>query len=138
MMEDKRMAVANIETNLAYIMAESVMLFVKEVEKYLASCGKVWHHEKKQAFTNALREIKALRYYEDMFFDRDVIEASKQWSDVDDLRADANDIARFVLLFVEKCGCSAENKASLERFMMQLPDSIGSITKEELDKFILR
>lgn len=129
---------ANLETNLAYIIANTAMLYIRDAEKYLRVLGKGWKQERKHAFGEFIRKVRGLKDWEDKIIDKDVAESARKADSHDDFRDDSYKIARLVLLWSEKCARNPDNEEKIMQYISSLPDSIGVVTEDDLGNFVMR
>lgn len=135
------MTAEDLMVNMAYTCAFASERMILEVERILKGRGEGLKHEKKQAFTRLAETLRAAKRYYDFIFDEDLIKAvegSGEVTDYDRAHEDANEIARLLLLYSDRCGYNQKNYEELFRVLRNMPDGLGLITEEVLKNFYMK
>lgn len=139
-MASKEFTTEGLMVNLAYTAAFAAERLILTAEKYFER-GKTLKHEKKQAFTRLKETLASANRQFNIAFDNDLINAigrSGEIADFDRAHKDANEIARLLLLYADRCGYSQENYEELFRFLRGMDGGLGLITEEVLKKFYMK
>lgn len=130
-----------IMTNMAYTAAFAAERMIIVLEHRLKSKGGKLKQEKKLNFTRLRKSLQAARRYYDLAFDNDLIEAannSGRISDYDHVHEDANEIARLLLLYADKCGYNEHNFEKVFKTLREMDNDIGVITEDVLKDFYMK
>ena len=125
-------------SNTAAFAAERLLLVL---EKYLNARGERLRHDKKHNFGMLKKSLQAAKRYYDMAFDDDLIRSvhnSGEIADYDRAHEDANEIARLLLLYSDRCGYNQANYEELFRILRAMPDGLGKITEDVLKDFYIK
>lgn len=129
-----------IMTNMAYTAAFAAERLMIVLDRYLRRKGEHLRHDKKHNFTMLRRSLQAARRYYDLAFDEDLINAvthSGEMQDYDRAHEDANEVARLLLLYADRCGYDQRNYEELFRTLRGM-DGLGKITEEVLEDFYMK
>lgn len=127
--------------NMAYTAAFAAERLLLVLEKYLNARGERLRHDKKYNFGMLRRSLQAAKRYYDMAFDNDLIRAvsdSGEMTDYDRAHEDANEIARLLLLYADRCGYNQKNYEELFKILQAMPDGLEKITEDVLKDFYMR
>ena len=140
-MKTREFDVEGLLVNMAYTAAFASERLILVLEKYLNAKGERLRHDKKYNFGMLRRSLQAAKRYYDMAFDNDLIRAvsdSGEMKDYDRAHADANEIARLLLLYADRCGYNQKNYEELFRVLRNMPDGLGLITEDILKNFYMQ
>ena len=140
-MTPKEFTVEGLMVNMAYTAAFASERMILEVERILKGRGEGLKHEKKQAFTRLAETLRAAKRYYDFIFDADLIKAVEsrgEVTDYDRAHEDANEIARLLLLYADRCGYNQKNYEELFNILRSMPDGLGIMTEEVLKDFYMK
>ena len=140
-MEERKFTADGIITNTAYMAAFAIERMMIVLDRRLHMRGAHLMHEKKRNFTMLRRSIEAVRRYYDLAFDEDLVtacESSGRMSDYDGAHEDANEIARLLLLYVDRCGYNQDNYERLFRLLRSMEGGTGVITDEVIGDFYMK
>ena len=140
-MEERKFTADGIITNTAYMAAFAIERMMIVLDRRLRTRGAHLVHEKKRNFTMLRRSIEAVRRYYDLAFDEDLVtacESSGRMSDYDGAHEDANEIARLLLLYADRCGYNQKNYEELFQILRNMPDGLGKITEDVLKDFYMK
>lgn len=140
-MEKRIFTADGIITNTAYMAAFAIERMMIVLDRRLRTRGAHLVHEKKRNFTMLRRSIEAVRRYYDLAFDEDLVtacESSGRMSDYDGAHEDANEIARLLLLYVDRCGYNQDNYERLFRLLRSMEGGTGVITDEVIGDFYMK
>ena len=87
------------------------------------------------------KSLQAAKRYYDFAFDNDLIRAvynSGEITDYDRAHEDANEIARLLLLYADRCGFNQKNYEELFRILRNMPNGLGKITEDILKDFYMK
>lgn len=127
--------------NMAYTAAFAAERLLLVLEKYLNARGERLRHDKKYNFGMLRKSLQAAKRYYDFAFDDDLIRAvynSGEMTDYDRAHEDANEIARLLLLYADRCGYNQKNYEALFQILRNMPDGLGKITEDVLKDFYMR
>ena len=127
--------------NMAYICAFAAERLLLTAGRYIAMRGGSLRHDKKRAFTRLKETLAAADRQFSIAFDGDLINAigrSGEILDYDRAHKDANEIARLLLLYSDRCGYSQKNYEELFRILRAMPDGLGKITEDVLKDFYMK
>lgn len=140
-MKTREFDVEGLLVNMAYTAAFASERLILVLEKYLNARGERLRHDKKYNFGMLRRSLQAAKRYYDMAFDNDLIRAvsdSGEITDYDRAHEDANEIARLLLLYADRCGYNQKNYEDLFKTLRAMPDGLGKITEDVLKDFYMR
>lgn len=130
----------HVETQLIYLMAQAIYLFVRDIDRRL---GILFKHgrfdkEKEKQFTDLGKKIKEL-YFLEQKFDADLEYTTKDKNGEYQLYQDeSNEVARLLLLYVEKCAYSDDNRNAVFSFLQGLDEGCGIIQEKDIERFYLK
>lgn len=130
---------ADIMMDVAYKAAFAAERIMIVLDKYLDNKDDKLYHQKKYNFKMLRKTLQAAKRYYDIVFDDDLIKAvnrSKDISNYDQEHEDANEIARLLLLYADRCGYDQRNYEELFRTLRGM-DGLGKITEEVLEDFYM-
>lgn len=133
--------VESILVNMAYASAFAAERMILVLEKHLNSRGERLRHDKKYNFGMLRKSLQAAKRYYDFAFDDDLIRAvynSGEITDYDRAHEDANEIARLLLLYADRCGFNQKNYEELFRILRNMPNGLGEITEDVLKDFYMK
>ena len=140
-MKTREFDVEGLLVNMAYTAAFASERLILVLEKYLNAKGERLRHDKKYNFVMLKKSLQAAKRYYDMAFDNDLIRAvsdSGEITDYDRAHEDANEIARLLLLYADKCGYNQKNYEELFKTLRAMPDGLGKITEDVLKNFYMK
>lgn len=140
-MKTREFDVEGLLVNMAYTVAFASERLILVLEKYLNARGERLRHDKKYNFGMLKKSLQAAKRYYDMAFDNDLIRAvsdSGEMKDYDRAHEDANEIARLLLLYADRCGYNQKNYEELFKTLRAMPDGLGKITEDVLKDFYMR
>ena len=140
-MEDKKKAlrVDHVETQLIYLMQQAIYLFIRDIDRRLGMLYRTgkFNKEKDKQFKQLGMKIKELYFLEEKF-DRDLeMVTNGRPGEYQLYQEESNEIARLMLLYVEKCAESQENRDALFSFLRNLGDGYGIIQEKDIERFYL-
>lgn len=115
-MKTREFDVEGLLVNMAYTAAFAAERLLLVLEKYLNARGERLRHDKKYNFGMLRKSLQAAKRYYDFAFDDDLIRAvynSGEMTDYDRAHEDANEIARLLLLYADRCGYNQKNYEEL-------------------------
>ncbi|MBR1436159.1 MAG: hypothetical protein IJ584_13735 [Bacteroidales bacterium] len=152
-MEDKPVQkVEDLEINVLYMLTQVFELLMNDFERRVtrhvpvvrngqvvmveAGCG--FKREKKQQFKRLVKTLQDLHTQFDLLYNDIVYSAEdKGWKELDLWASDANDLARMVLLWADKCGPYPDHMEQVFRLMKTYKGE-GIITDEVLEHFHMK
>ena len=140
-MKTREFDVEGLLVNMAYTAAFAAERLLLVLEKYLNARGERLRHDKKYNFGMLRKSLQAAKRYYDFAFDDDLIRAvynSGEMTDYDRAHEDANEIARLLLLYADRCGYNQKNYEDLFKTLRAMPDGLGKITEDVLKDFYMR
>lgn len=140
-MKTREFDVEGLLVNMAYTAAFAAERLLLVLEKYLNARGERLRHDKKYNFGMLRKSLQAAKRYYDFAFDDDLIRAvynSGEMTDYDRAHEDANEIARLLLLYADRCGYNQKNYEELFKTLRAMPDGLGKITEDVLKDFYMR
>ena len=140
-MKTREFDVEGLLVNMAYTAAFAAERLLLVLEKYLNARGERLRHDKKYNFGMLRKSLQAAKRYYDFAFDDDLIKAvynSGEMTDYDRAHEDANEIARLLLLYADRCGYNQKNYEELFKTLRAMPDGLGKITEDVLKDFYMR
>ena len=140
-MKTREFDVEGLLVNMAYTAAFASERLILVLEKYLNAKGERLRHDKKYNFGMLKKSLQAAKRYYDMAFDNDLIRAvsdSGEMKDYDRGHEDANEIARLLLLYADRCGYNQKNYEELFKTLRAMPDGLGKITEDVLKDFYMK
>ena len=140
-MKTREFDVEGLLVNMAYTAAFAAERLLLVLEKYLNARGERLRHDKKHNFGMLKKSLQAAKRYYDMAFDDDLIRSvhnSGEIADYDRAHEDANEIARLLLLYSDRCGYNQANYEELFRILRAMPDGLGKITEDVLKDFYMK
>lgn len=137
-MAKKKVLKADVEINVAFSMVNATMLIMRDVKTRLLNNGGVMRQEVKKDFNDLLKAVDRVLYLEEKFDaavtrtmgDR-VGDEYEMWME------DYNELARLVLLWVEKCDNDAEKKNAVWKLLNGM-EGIGVFSQDDIDRFRLK
>ena len=122
-------------TNIMYIMLMCVDILQEEIDKEFRKHSERFHHEKRQAFNRYKKcMLDASVWIEKFGVDQSVWEAvHENTSRFDGFRADANELLRLVLLYVDRSH-TEDGFYKIFRYLRSLPEN-GIFSEEDVAKF---
>ena len=140
-MKTREFDVEGLLVNMAYTAAFAAERLLLVLEKYLNARGERLRHDKKYNFGMLRKSLRAAKRYYDFAFDDDLIRAvynSGEMTDYDRAHEDANEIARLLLLYADRCGYNQKNYEELFQILRNMPDGLGKITEDVLKDFYMK
>lgn len=140
-MKTREFDVEGLLVNMAYTAAFAAERLLLVLEKYLNARGERLRHDKKYNFGMLRKSLQAAKRYYDFAFDDDLIKAvynSGEMTDYDRAHEDANEIARLLLLYADRCGYNQKNYEELFKTLRAMPDGLGKITEDVLKDFYMK
>lgn len=140
-MKTREFDVEGLLVNMAYTAAFAAERLLLVLEKYLNARGERLRHDKKYNFGMLRKSLQAAKRYYDFAFDDDLIRAvynSGEMTDYDRAHEDANEIARLLLLYADRCGYNQKNYEELFKTLRAMPDGLGKITEDVLKDFYMK
>lgn len=152
-MEDKPVQkVEDLEINVLYMLTQVFELLMNDFERRVtrhvpvvrngqvvmveAGCG--FKREKKQQFKRLVKTLQDLHTQFDLLYNDIVYSAEdKGWKELDLWASDANDLARMVLLWADKCGPYPDHMEQVFRLLKSY-DGEGIVTEDVLKRFYLK
>lgn len=133
-----KIKVADINTlvNSYYIMAESLDMLLREMERQFKSLDKGLKHHVKQRHTEMMRLFKLLKTNQEKFI-KDYECFGGEWSKYDDLRMSAAYIARIMLLIADRTLDDGKVERELEAYLTH-KKSAGVVSDELLNSFKIK
>lgn len=137
-MAKKKVLKADVEINLAFSMVNATMLIMRDVKTRLLNNGGVMRQEVKKDFNDLLKAIDRVLYLEEKFDaavtrtmgDR-VGDEYEMWME------DYNELARLVLLWVEKCDGDEDKKNEVWKTLNAMK-GVGIFSQDDIDRFRLK
>lgn len=140
-MKTREFDVEGLLVNMAYTAAFAAERLLLVLEKYLNARGERLRHDKKYNFGMLRKSLQAAKRYYDFAFDDDLIRAvynSGEMTDYDRAHEDANEIARLLLLYADRCGYNQKNYDDLFKTLRAMPGGLGKITEDVLKDFYMK
>ena len=140
-MKTREFDVEGLLVNMAYTAAFAAERLLLVLEKYLNARGERLRHDKKYNFGMLRKSLQAAKRYYDFAFDDDLIRAvynSGEMTDYDRAHEDANEIARLLLLYADRCGYNQKNYEDLFKTLRAMPGWLGKITEDVLKDFYMK
>lgn len=140
-MKTREFDVEGLLVNMAYTAAFAAERLLLVLEKYLNARGERLRHDKKYNFGMLRKSLQAAKRYYDFAFDDDLIRAvynSGEMTDYDRAHEDANEIARLLLLYADRCGYNQKNYEDLFKTLRAMPGGLGKITEDVLKDFYMK
>ena len=140
-MKTREFDVEGLLVNMAYTAAFAAERLLLVLEKYLNARGERLRHDKKYNFGMLRKSLQAAKRYYDFAFDDDLIRAvhnSGEMTDYDRAHEDANEIARLLLLYADRCGYNQKNYEELFQILRNMPDGLEKITEDVLKDFYMK
>ena len=132
--------VDHVEVQLIYLMTMAVYLFVRDIDRRLGLLfrnGK-FNRQKMRLFEQIGKKVKELYFLEEEL-DKDMAYTTENRPGEFQLyQEEANEVARLMLLFVEKCGQSVENRDAVFSFLRGLENGAGIVQEKDIDRFYLK
>lgn len=130
--------VDSLEINILYMLTQVFELIMRDFERRLRPAGIVFRHEKKQQFNRLMKSIKDIYTQFEILYQDLIISAEPHgWKELDYWQSDANDLARMVLLWADKCGPYPDHMEQVFRLMKTYKGE-GIITDEVLEHFHMK
>ena len=124
--------------NVLYILTQTFELIMRDFERRLRPTGIFFRHEKKQQFNRLMKSIKDIYTQFEILYQDIIISAEPHgWKELDYWASDANDLARMVLLWADKCGPYPDHMEQVFRLMKTYKGE-GIITDEVLEHFHMK
>ena len=137
MENESKMTAADVEVNVAYMMAWATELIVRDVDRRLRAIGDCFQHEKKRAFSDFTRAVKsACVNGAKITADIETVCAPGGYKGLDQWAAEANELARLVLLYADKSN-SESRVENIFSFLRSCPGQ-GLVSEEDLKRFYLK
>ena len=140
-MKTREFDVEGLLVNMAYTAAFAAERLLLVLEKYLNARGERLRHDKKYNFGMLRKSLQAAKRYYDFAFDDDLIRAvynSGEMTDYDRAHEDANEIARLLLLYADRCGYNQKNYEDLFKTLRAMPGGLEKITEDVLKDFYMK
>ena len=140
-MKTREFDVEGLLVNMAYTAAFAAERLLLVLEKYLNARGERLRHDKKYNFGMLRKSLQAAKRYYDFAFDDDLIRAvynSGEMTDYDRAHEDANEIARLLLLYADRCGYNQKNYEELFKTLRAMPGGLEKITEDVLKDFYMK
>lgn len=136
-MEDNKITVQSVETNVLYMGVMALDLIIRDAERRMRAVGGGFKQSKKMMFNRFIESVKTACLMAERLQD-DVVDstAKSSYKDYDVWLGEANELARLILLFADKATVEGNSEAVFDRL-----DSLkgeGIIDDEALKNFYLR
>ena len=136
MERSSNITVADIETNIAYLLSLVTDRLMRDVQARLKEEGQGLRHDKRKLFNDIKAAMERVIYLAGRT-DDDLLKVTHTLQDIDGWLEDANETARLLLLYGEKCGRNPDNANLVFKFLRSL-DGAGIIGEDDIDRFRIR
>lgn len=135
----KHIRVDHVETQLIYLMQQAIYLLIRDIDRRL---GFVYRNgkfnEKKEKLFRQLGEKINDLYNLERKFDADLeYSTDGKQGEYQLYQEESNELARLVLLFVEKCAENDDNRDAVFKFLRDLNNGCNIIQEKDIARFYL-
>ena len=136
----KQTMIADINSlvNTYYIMAESLDMILREMERQFESLGKGLKQHLKQRHSEMMRLIRLLKTTQEKFI-QDYQCFNGEWRKYDELRMSAAYIARIMLYIADRTNCedAGVSDQQIERYLREMKAN-GFVSDQLIEKFRIK
>lgn len=130
--------VHDLEINVLYLLTQVFEVMMRDFERRISKEGIEFWQEKKRQFNRLMKSVRDIYTQFDILYEDIIISAEPVgWQELDEWQADANAVARLVLLYADRCCPRPENSESLFKFLEGLSGD-GVVGEEALGRFMMK
>lgn len=133
----KRMNVENAEINILYTTAFAIYLLAQDAERRMNNSGMSLGFRRKQLFNGIISDLKRVKFKQDELY-QDYIKAwGNQVMNYEEEQANANSLARLLLLWFDRVEGWEEKENAVEDFIKMLSPQ-DAVDDKDLKRFYLQ
>lgn len=133
----KRMNVENAEINILYTTAFAIYLLAQDAERRMNNSGMSLGFRRKQLFNGIISDLKRAKFKQDELY-QDYIKAwGNQVMNYEEEQANANSLARLLLLWFDRVEGWEEKENAVEDFIKMLSPQ-DAVDDKDLKRFYLQ
>lgn len=133
----RRMSVENAEINILYTTAFAIYFLAQDAERRMNNSGMSLGFRRKQLFNGIISDLKGAKVKQDELY-QDYIKAwGNQVRNYDEEQANANSLARLLLLWFDRVEGWEEKENAVENFIKMLSPQ-DAVDDKDLKRFYLQ
>lgn len=133
----RRMSVENAEINILYTTAFAIYFLAQDAERRMNNSGMSLGFRRKQLFNGIISDLKGAKFKQDELY-QDYIKAwGNQVRNYDEEQANANSLARLLLLWFDRVEGWEEKENAVENFIKMLSPQ-DAVDDKDLKRFYLQ
>lgn len=133
----KRMNIENAEINILYTTAFAIYLLAQDAERRMNNSGMSLGFRRKQLFNGIISDLKRVKFKQDELY-QDYIKAwGNQVMNYEEEQANANSLARLLLLWFDRVEGWEEKENAVEDFIKMLSPQ-DAVDDKDLKRFYLQ
>lgn len=137
--ETQYLTVEDVEVNALYMMSQAMDLMLRDVERRLRAKGQILRHESKRIFTRFTECVRGACINADTL-DQHIAgsTAPSGYKDYNIWQEEANELARLMLLYADRCGQYPDRIADVFSLLNSYKTGAGIIDEAALERFRLK